>query len=207
MIFILLAFSFIFAGFFIGYYRITPPGNQPPPITEEGNLETEVDLNDIEPDLNTIDMVEDERPVTHYEDNIGEETKIIYKTFYTVCQSTLEETLLPIESMIGLNKTGFQEYLTINNLLFDVENFSADEVVVFQTKDAISPKYFNTYLVTESDGYIAIYRIDERGDRILIEKTPISIAVLPHVDQEKLKRGIFRKTRAEVYQLLEDYSS
>ncbi|SNS34184.1 BofC C-terminal domain-containing protein [Anaerovirgula multivorans] len=207
ILFFVMAFSFVLVGFFIGYYRMGPSHEEEIPFVNENE---NIDDRDEEM-LSQEDLIplEDENntSVTSLQDSIGQETKIIYKTFYTECENTIEEVLTPISSMIGLNEEGFTEYLQRNNLLFSVESFSNDEVVLIQSKNAICPQHYNHYLITEKDGNIAIYHINNRGDKILIETTSIPVSILPQVDQLKLQKGILRKTKEEAYQLLEDYSS
>ncbi|AKL95167.1 hypothetical protein CACET_c17190 [Clostridium aceticum] len=200
--FFIIAFSFILVGFFVGYYRFSSPQEEEIPFAEKNNVELKEDIDDI------YEVRENnEAAVTQYEDRIELETRIVYRTLYTVCENTIEEVLAPVNIMVGLNEAGFQEYIVSSDPSFEIQKFSTEEVILYQRKEAICPNHYNQYLITDSEGYIAIYHINEGGEKILVEKTSISIAVLPHVDQEKLKTGIFRRTREEAYQLLEDYSS
>ncbi|SES73940.1 BofC C-terminal domain-containing protein [Natronincola peptidivorans] len=216
ILFFIIACSFIITGFLIGYYRTTSPREHEIPYTERYSERTEINYEAItENQENNLEANEEdegaytdeERAVTQYEASIREETTIIYKTQYTICQNTLEERISPMNAMIGLTQEGLQEYLQRNNLLFHVESFSNEEVVLFQKKNAVCPMHYEQYFVTQQDGYITIFYFDETGGRKIIEKTTISISVLPYIDQQKLTLGIFRKTKEEAYQLLEDYSS
>lgn len=206
-LFIIMAFSFVLVGFYIGYYRMGPSDEERIPFVEKNQNLENIDDEELAVEEITHFQEEDETSVSSLQDSIGQETKIVYKTFYTECENTIEEVLSPISSMIGLKEEGLKEYLQRNNLLFSVDSFSIDEIVLSQTKNAICPQHYNYYLITQKDGNIAIYHINNRGDKILIETTSIPVSILPQVDQIKLQKGILRKTKEEAYQLLEDYSS
>ncbi|AOY76934.1 BofC C-terminal domain-containing protein [Clostridium formicaceticum] len=202
VIFFIIACSFIIVGFFAGYYKFTPPQDEKIPFAEENNIQRNERIDNVQQLEES-----DDAPVNYHEDSIEAETQIVYKTFYTICENTMEEVMTPVSAMVGLNETGFQEYVQNHYPLFEIEKFSSEEVVLFQRKEAVCPNHYNHYLITVNEGYITIYQINENGEKILVEKTAVSAAMLPHVDQEKLKSGILRKTKEEVYQLLEDYSS
>ncbi len=142
--------------------------------------------------------------VTNYNDIINNETKLIYKTLHTQCEDIIEEVQKPEPELIGLNKDGFKEYLTKNQLNWEIERFSKEKVVLSRQVNKVCP---NHYLVTVNKGYITIYKYNEDGSKELVEQTDIPINILPVMDQEKLQKGILVDTKKEVNQLLEDYSS
>lgn len=142
--------------------------------------------------------------VTNYNDIIDSETRLVYKTLYTQCEDTIEEVQGPSPELIGLNKSGFEKHLTENQLNWEIEGFSKEEVTLLKRVDRTCP---NHYLISVNKGHIAIYKYDGDGNRELVEQTDIPINILPTVDQKKLQKGILVDTRKEVNQLLEDFSS
>ncbi len=142
--------------------------------------------------------------VTNYNDIINNKTELIYKTLHTQCEDIIEEVQKPEPELIGLNKDGFKEYLTKNQLNWEIESFSKEKVVLSRQVNKVCP---NHYLVTVNKGYITIYKYNEDGSKELVEQTDIPINILPVMDQEKLQKGILVDTKKEVNQLLEDYSS
>lgn len=140
----------------------------------------------------------------NYNDTINNETQLIYKTLYAQCEDTIEEIQNATSELIGLNEDGFKEYLTENQLDWEIESFSKERIVLSKQVDTICPNY---YLVSVNNGCIAIYRYDENNNRRLIEQTDIPINILPIIDQEKLQKGVLLETMDEVNRLLEDYSS
>ena len=206
-LFFITTFSFILIGFFIGYYKFAPSREEKIPFAKENNSQEKInDEKKYSEDFASLDE-NNEALVTYLENSINQNTKVIYKTFYSECDDSLEEVLAPESTMIGLKEDSLKEYLQSNDSLFSVESFSVDEIVLYQNKNTVCPQHYNHYCITQKDGYIAIYHFKNNGEKVLIETTSIPISILPHVDQEKLRKGIFKKTMEEAYQLLEDYSS
>ena len=209
----ILACIFIITGFVIGYCNTTIQRKEGKPLADQYGLQVQERADESRKDLalkkeNELTLEDNQdRAVTHHEDTIVETTNIIYKRFYKICQDTVQESLKPDNLMIGLNEKGFKGYLERENLSFEIQSFSAAEVVLIEKVDSVCSAHYNHYIISESGELIAIYHIDAEGKKSLIEKTSIPISVLPHIDQKKLKNGILRKEKEEVYQLLEDYSS
>lgn len=145
-----------------------------------------------------------ETPVTHYNDTIDKKTQLVYKTFYTQCEHTIEENEKPSTQLIGLNKDGLEEYLKKDQSDWEVESFSKEEVIL---RKQINKVCSDHYLVSVNKGYITVYKYYENSNKKLVDQTDIPINILPVVDQEKLLKGILLETMEEVNQLLEDYSS
>lgn len=191
-----LVFGFI--GFATGYYVYQNRFSEPPDVAIDDPLQEDPMKGDI------IDSnINNESPVTSNEIAVRTNTRIIFRTLYTTCQSINDNVMEPLTEMVGLKEQVFKSYAEENLTDWQVIKFSTDEVILFRRKEQICPDHF---YVTELEGFIAIFRYTEEGERILIEKTPIPISVLPAIDQEKLKRGIILKDRDEVNRLLEDYS-
>ncbi len=191
------------AGFVFGYYYSPERDSEKPLHIVEENTDDEtrqqgIDINNFE---NNNEL--EEKPVSSYDLVVGEDTKVVFRTLYEKCQETNDEVKKPLNEMLGLKEKDFKEYTAQNLKEWQMVRFSGDEIVLFQRKNQVCPNHF---LVSQEDGYIAIYKYDEEGKKNLVEKTQIPISVLPKLDQDKLNRGILLPTREEVNQLLEDYS-
>lgn len=208
-IFWLMAVTFLIAGFYIGYYQFSPSPKNEIPFANDNNVE--YDTNDNKgntygSDLTAIEKG-NETTVTYLENSINPETKVIYRTYYNECDDTLDKVEKPSSDIIGLKEEGLESYLMAHNYLYDIVSFSVDEILLIENRNEVCPQHYDHYLITQKDGYVAIYYYNHRGVKSLIEKTSIPISILPLVDQEKLSKGIIKKTKSEVYQLLEDFSS
>ncbi|MFA7412600.1 MAG: BofC C-terminal domain-containing protein, partial [Tissierellaceae bacterium] len=66
----------------------------------------------------------------------------------------------------------------------------------------------NHYVIGEKDGNIAIYRIDENGERKLETFFPdYPISLLMEIDQNKLIEGIVIDSQEELSDVLENFIS
>ncbi len=147
---------------------------------------------------------DNELSVSKHNDTINKDTELIYKTLYTQCEDIIEDKQEAKSELIGLNKDGFKEYLIKNQIDWEIESFSKENVVLLKQVNKTCP---NHYLLSVNKGYIAIYKFNEDSTKELIENTDIPINILPNVDQEKLQKGILVNTMKEINELLEDFSS
>lgn len=200
----IIVFSFILLGFYIGYNKIKMHKTRVTPFPPDDNVKISDKIN---PDDNLLIEEDDEIAVNYFADTINQDTEIMYKTLYDESNHVLEEELIPSSEFIGFREKDLEIYLKNNFPAFMIESFSSEKVVLYQYKNKTFSNDSDFYLVTEKDGYITIYYMDANGGKELIEITSIPISILPHVDQNKLREGIYRKTKKEVYELLEDYNS
>lgn len=192
-----LAMVFGFIGFSIGYYR---QSNQISQIDFNKQRQQQKLINSL---LRTQDGIKNQT-VINTGDTISQNTKIIYKTKYTQCGSIIEEEQPMDVDLIGLSEEGLKEYIYEKYQNSEVESFSNKKVVISKIENKVCP---NHYKVSVHQGYIAVYKFDEEGEKHLVERTKIPVNHLPVIDQEKLQRGILVENLEEVNKLLEDYSS
>nr|WP_272878533.1 BofC C-terminal domain-containing protein [Clostridium sp. Cult3] len=84
-------------------------------------------------------------------------------------------------------------------------SFSVKEIVLREERNHLCP---NHYIIGESDGKIAIYGIDERGEKYLNRVfKDYSISLLKEVDQLRLKAGIVVDSEEELSDVLENFIS
>lgn len=167
---------------------------------QKGNLSHNPEDNDpLEKQPNDITT-----PVTIVENSVGIDTKLIFRTHYTKCQTIKDVSVEPFEAIIGLKEEAFKAYALEEYKDWQLVRFSDKEIIFFQRKEQVCPDH---YFVSESEGYIVVFKFNEAGERYIVERTNIPVSHLPDIDQEKIRRGILVRTREEVNQLLEDYSS
>lgn len=63
------------------------------------------------------------------------------------------------------------------------------------------------YLVKITDGKVCVFTVDDKGNTKYSQTLEVYLGRLPESDQKKLKEGIYIKTRTELAELMEDYSS
>ncbi|AOT72811.1 BofC C-terminal domain-containing protein [Geosporobacter ferrireducens] len=145
-----------------------------------------------------------EEPVANQDNIITNNTRFLLRTYFEKTRDTItRENKIPSE-MIGKSLEEFSIYLQNAYSEWDIRELNKDLVELYRIKDAISP---NHYIVKQSNGFIAIFNVDEEGNPILLEQTNIPVSALTEVDREKLKQGIVVKGMDGVNQIIEDYSS
>ena len=199
---VIVALFFSSIGFGIGYYRYSAEIAKEKLARQNNQKQLEALIKAQQNSIHNVNN--DETMVTNYGDTISKETTILYKTRYTQCNDTIKETAEPTLELIGLNEKGLEKYIKENNSKWEIESFSKNEIVLVKMVNKVCP---NHYLISVNNGYISIYKYEEDEEKVLIERTEVSIKNLPTVDQEKLQRGIIVETLEDVYQLLEDFSS
>ncbi|ABW19269.1 BofC C-terminal domain-containing protein [Alkaliphilus oremlandii] len=200
---VIVALLFGSIGFGIGYYRYSSEiARQKQERRKEQDMLNAL-IKSQQESLNQFNN-SSEAPVASHEDTLSRETKLVYKTIYTQCQDSTEDTVFPTSDLVGLNEKGLKEYLKKNKPNWEIEHFSKESITIVKRENKLCPDH---YLVSVHNGYISIYQYDENGEKKLVEQTDVSVKSLPVVDQEKLQRGIILKTLEDVYQLLEDFSS
>ncbi len=190
-------------GFYIGS-RVNLARNEDNKSIVADEDERRSEIEQPQPGTIDTDPADDTTPVNIVENSVSPETKIIFRSHYTKCQTIKDEPMSATEDMVGLKEDAFKTYAAELYPEWQIVRFSNEEVILFQRKDQICPDHF---FVSELDGYIVVFKYTETGQRYVVEKTDIPVAHLPEIDQEKIRRGILIRNRSEVNQLLEDYSS
>ena len=136
---------------------------------------------------------------------VGDDTKILYKIKYHKCDHEITKSEEPKEDMVGLNRRDFENYVNDKLLGTKLIMFSKDEISLETEKDTLCPNHF---VVGEKDGKIAIFEIDENGERVLYRVfKDATISTLREENQKRLKQGIVVESEEEAIQVLEDFIS
>nr|WP_246566708.1 BofC C-terminal domain-containing protein [Tissierella simiarum] len=84
-------------------------------------------------------------------------------------------------------------------------SYTNKQIVLREDRNHLCP---NHYIIGEKEGNIAIFKVDERGQRILDKVFPdYPISLLKEIDQEKLKEGIMVDSEEELSDILENFIS
>lgn len=132
------------------------------------------------------------------ENVVSPNAKIIFKDYYKSCghveiveEEASEEVVNMYEEQI---KEKYSDYI--------IENFSKEEVSFHKEREGLCDKH---YLLIEEEGYLAIYKLENTGDKTLISKTNISSEYLTDADNAQLKQGIYVYGLDELNKTLEDF--
>lgn len=140
------------------------------------------------------------------EDNVISPNTFIEKEIhYSACGHILTDTYKADEEIVNKTEKEFDEYIKENYPNTQIITFSTQKIVLQGERNHLCP---NHYIVGESEGKIAIFKINESGERILdkiFNDYPLSL--LKEVDQQKLKDGIVVDNEEELSEVLENFIS
>lgn len=154
----------------------------------------DIDQNNIE----DIQIVKEENRITP---NTFIEERIHYKE----CGHLVSNVYLAKENYVNMTKEEFSEYIYNNSPELSVISFSNVKIVLWGEKHHLCKDH---YIIGVENGKIAIYNIDDQGERVLekiFEDYPIDL--LREVDQERLLEGIVIDSKEELSDILENYIS
>ena len=139
------------------------------------------------------------------EETISPNTNIVLKTYYNACQHSIVNFKSADDEIINMTKEQYEKYITENYPNIKIIHFSVEEIILREEKNHLCP---NHYIIGESDGYIAIYGIDENGKKFLDKVfTDYPISLLKEVDQKNLINGIIVDSEEELTDVLENFIS
>lgn len=179
------------SSFFYGYYFT---GKN---ISKKPNSNDTV-IDDRVSDNNGLEIIKEEG-------RISPNTSIEKEIYYTECRHTIKDKLKVNNEMINMNEKEFYYYIKKNYPNLNIVSFSVSNIILKENRETLCP---NHYIIGESDGKIAVYRISEDGDKILYKiLEDYSLTLLKEIDQEKLKKGIVVDTEEELSDVLESFIS
>lgn len=142
---------------------------------------------------------------------IKEENKISPNTFieerihYKTCDHIITEINPAEDEVINLDRKEYEEYLRTNYSNLRLISFSTTKIVVWEERNHLCK---NHYVIGEEEGKIAIFKVDDNGDRILekvFEDYPLTLLI--NIDQDKIKNGIIVDSEDELSEILENFIS
>lgn len=198
----------LLVGFTYGYISNNKPLNKPDNISElDDNNDKDVrkvNENKVVEDSKREDDETGKGDVLERGNKVKVDSEIVFNTYYVKTGGIdTKKTRIPI-TMSGATLNEFREYIEDNYGDWSLRSISVESASLFKQIDGYQPNHF---IIQNMDGYIAIYKINEAGEKELYEKTEISISTLSEIDKKKLDKGIFLKSLEEVYSVIEDYSS
>jgi hypothetical protein len=126
-------------------------------------------------------------------------TQLIFKTYFSSCKHTIEKAVQASDDEINMNEQQLKEKYPEWEIVF-----SPPIVELNRTVNTYCP---NHYIISVDNGFIAIYVYDGNGQKVIQEKTDISVTTLTPEDQQALNGGIVVDTEEQKEQTLEGFSN
>ncbi|MHB1393115.1 MAG: BofC C-terminal domain-containing protein [Clostridia bacterium] len=127
-------------------------------------------------------------------------TQLIFKTYFNSCRHTVEKAVPASNDEVSMS----EEQLKEKYIGWEITAFSPPIVELKKTIATYCPIH---YIIGVDNGFIAIYVYDENGQKVMQEKTDISMATLTPEDQQTLQYGIVVDTEDQKEQTLEGFSN
>lgn len=183
----LFCFILFLTSFGIGYYLTS--------IRDYGNV---VEQN------TEIDSLED-LPIIQEVERITPNTFIEIRVHYSQCNHNIIKLNEKDNNIVNMTEEEYKAYLKENYPNVRLISFSSREIRLEENRNHLCP---NHYIIGEHDGKVAIFKIDENGEKYL-DKVFIDypLSLLKEIDQEKLRDGIIVDTEEELSDVLENFIS
>ena len=132
------------------------------------------------------------------ENVVSPNTKMVFKEYYKSCghEEVIEQEVS--EEVVNM----YEEQIKEKYSDYQIQEFSKDQISLYKEKEGLCDKH---YLLIEEEGYLAIYKLENSGEKELMSKTNISSEYLTDVDNIQLKQGIYVYGLDELNKALEDF--
>lgn len=187
----LFCFVLFVASFGIGYYLTGIRNGESRNIAEQN---TEIHNNELE-DL----------AILHEIERITPNTFIEIRIHYSECNHNITKLNEKDNNIVNMTEEEYKEYLKEHYPNVRLVSFSSREIILEEERNHLCP---NHYIIGEHEGKVAIFKINENGEKYLDKVfADYPITLLKEIDQEKLKEGIIVNTEEELSDVLENYIS
>lgn len=129
---------------------------------------------------------------------VSPNAKIIFKYYYKSCGhiNTIQEATS--EDVVNMD----EEQLKSKYSDYAIQEFSNQKISLYKEIEGFCDEH---YLLVEEQGYLAIYKVENNGDKTLVSKTNVSLEYLTDTDNVQLKQGIYVYGMEELNRTLEDF--
>lgn len=170
----------------------------------KSQLEPNTHIAEINPEKNNNEDYSD-LEILKEDKRISPNTLIEERIHYTACNHIITKTKKVEDEFVNMTKREFEEYMENNYINKRIISFSINKIALGVNKNHLCE---NHYVIGEKDGKIAIFKIDENGERVLnsvFDDYPISL--LMEIDQKKIIKGIVVDSEEELSNVLENFIS
>ena len=183
-IFIIIAFIFFLISFTILGYMLVPRKNK------DGTVSVKEE-NKITNNVSYTETSQDDKKISY-------NSTLVINKYFSDCKHTVTTSVEMPSDMINLSEEQLKEKYNT----WEVLSFDTKEVSLYKEFEGICNEH---YIVSVKNGYIAIYKLDEKDKKSLYEQTDISVRYLPKGDISELTAGIPVQGMEKLNELMENY--
>lgn len=153
---------------------------------------------------NSIDNNQQNVEIVGEENIITPNTFIEKRTNYKECGHTESEIELAEDTIVNFTKDEYEDYIT-SNTNYRLISFSNTKITIWGERNHLCTKH---YIIGENEGNIAVFSIDEEGNKVLKQVFEnYHINLLQELDREKIINGIVVDSQEELSEILENFIS
>ncbi len=192
-IFIIIAFIFFLISFTILGYMLVPRKNKDGTVSvkEENKITNNVSYNDKDSQNEITETSQEDKKISY-------NSTLVINKYFSDCKHTVTTSVEMPSDMINLSEEQLKEKYNT----WEVLSFDTKEVSLYKEFEGICNEH---YIVSVKNGYIAIYKLDEKDKKSLYEQTDISVRYLPKGDISELTAGIPVQGMEKLNELMENY--
>jgi hypothetical protein len=132
------------------------------------------------------------------------ETETNYKRTYIMAG------MVPAE-YVGKSEKDVKEYITKEYPAKQIKSITSSEIIledqeIKEETMATNKEKYGKYSIESDEGNIVLYKYDDKGKKLVVEKTKIQLTSLPKSAQDEINKGIMADNEDEAYNKLEDFS-
>lgn len=149
--------------------------------------------------IDEYEEIEEETISTNSEqEKISPNCKITLKKYYKKCKDEINEYIRVPESLVNATKEELQNQYKD----WEIKEFSSNQIILYKEFEGECGEH---YILKDEEGKIAIYKISEKGEESLYEKTDISTDYLPEKDKNAIKQGFKINVKEKLNELIESF--
>lgn len=167
-------------------------------IIKTGEISEETILDDCTDEYEEIEKNNLVQANSNSEEKISPNCSFNEKTYYKKCGHTLSKYLELPSDLVNLTMKQVQEKYPD----WELEKFASNEIVLSKQVDRECGEH---YLVKDNNGKLVIYKIEEDGSEIEVERTDISTEYLTDTDKIDIEKGIRINGKQKLNEFIEDF--
>lgn len=150
-------------------------------------------------------IVDENIEIVKEENRVSPNTLIEERIHYKDCGHLISDARLAKDEVVNFTRDEYEEYINTTYPNFRLISFSNVKIVLFGERNHLCQEH---YVIGDNNGYIAIFKIDENGDKVLFKSfTDYPLSILIELDQEKIREGIVVDSEEELSEILENFIS
>lgn len=132
------------------------------------------------------------------EEKISPNCLVTLRSYYKECQHTINEYVDIPQDLVNKSKEDIIEKYPN----WEIKQYSSTEIILYKEYAGQCGEHF---VLRNDNGKITVYKINEKNEETVYEKTEIAVDYLTDTDKIEIENGIRVNGKEELNQLIEDF--